>query len=371
MIWRTDERRDSHADLRKEAEESATKDGGFFDFDDLPAFSGAEGPLVVFPTGTSLNSASDAQAAPPRRSAAVSRAAGTPDFTDLQERLAKFQLLETSETWEWDAPPPETQALAAALTTGNLEEKEALALLKRRADISRCAGDLQRTALHVAAEKCYVKLIEELLKHRADPNRADRAGETALFAVAHSVSWSSAAPRHRRATVQRLVEGEADINFSNPRGRMPLHVAVSCKDASVLSALLDELADVNAKDLGGFTALMWAAGRGSAEQVQQLLDAKAESDLVANRGQTALVFALTNNCEEVVEILKKRAAEADHQAKVPPQHEQAESRSEMHMPFLGQVGSRFAPVLVQVVSTECFAELLEGGLHGPKSLCCS
>ena len=32
--------------------------------------------------------------------------------------------------------------------------------------------------------------------------------------------------------------------------------AVSCKDASVLSALLDELADVNAKDLGGFTALM-------------------------------------------------------------------------------------------------------------------
>ena len=33
------------------------------------------------------------------------------------------------------------------------------------------------------------------------------AGETALFAVAHSVSWSSAAPRHRRATVQRLVEG--------------------------------------------------------------------------------------------------------------------------------------------------------------------
>ncbi|CAL1145507.1 unnamed protein product, partial [Cladocopium goreaui] len=308
----------------------------------------------VFPTGTSLNSASDAQAAPSRRSAAVSRAAGTPDFTDLQERLAKFQLLETSETWEWDAPPPETQALAAALTTGNLEEKEALAafyflilwpLLKRRADISICAGDLQRTALHVAAEKCYVKLIEELLKHRADPNRADRAGETALFAVAHSVSWSSAAPRHRRATVQRLVEGEADINFSNPRGRMPLHVAVSCKDASVLSALLDELADVNAKDLGGFTALMWAAGRGSAEQVQQLLDAKAESDLVANRGQTALVFALTNNCEEVVEILKKRAAAADHQAKVPPQHEQAESRSEMHMPFLGQVGSRFAPDL--------------------------
>eukprot|EP00435_Cladocopium_sp_Y103_P024989 s2348_g6.t1 len=284
------------------------------------------------------------QAAPPRRSAAVSRAAGTPDFTDLQERLAKFQLLETSETLEWDAPLPdlpETQALAAALTTGNLEEKEALALLKKRADISRCAGDLQRTALHVAAEKCYVKLIEELLKHRADPN------QTALFAVAHSVSWSSAAPRQRRATVQRLVEGEADINFSNPRGRMPLHVAVSCKDASVLSALLDELADVNAKDLGGFTALMWAAGRGSAEQVQQLLDAKADSDLVANRGQTALVFALTNNCDEVVEILQKRAAAAaDHEAKVPPQqHEQAKSKSEMHMPFLGQVGSRFAPDL--------------------------
>ena len=36
---------------------------------------------------------------------------------------------------------------------------------------------------------------------------ATGSGETSLFALAHSISWCDQAPRHRRATVQSLVEG--------------------------------------------------------------------------------------------------------------------------------------------------------------------
>ena len=42
------------------------------------------------------------------------------------------------------------------------------------------------------------------------PNRSQpplSAGETPLFALAHSVSWCDQAPRSRKAAVQRLLEG--------------------------------------------------------------------------------------------------------------------------------------------------------------------
>ncbi|CAK9017302.1 unnamed protein product [Durusdinium trenchii] len=209
---------------------------------------------------------------------------------------------------------PSAASAVLALAHGEVDEKEAIALLKQRADVHACAGDLQRSMLHFAAEKCYVKLLEELLKRRADPNHADRAGETSLFALAHSISWCDQAPRHRRATVQRLVEGAADVNFANPRGKTPLHVAAGHTDAAALEALLAERADVDARDLGGFTALMWAAGRGHGGNVQRLLDARARSDLSANRGQTAMLFALTNHCEEVVKTLEEHAALQDRKA---------------------------------------------------------
>eukprot|EP00913_Durusdinium_trenchii_P012879 g12094.t1 len=215
--------------------------------------------------------------------------------------------------------------------------------------------------------RCYVKLLEELLKRRADPNHADRAGETSLFALAHSISWCDQAPRHRRATVQRLVEGAADVNFANPRGKTPLHVAAGHTDAAALEALLAERADVDARDLGGFTALMWAAGRGHGGNVQRLLDARARSDLSANRGQTAMLFALTNHCEEVVKTLEEHAALQDRKAGVLPEWAHRSTvnvggisggapsvapspapslaRCDETKPFMGQVRARFVPDL--------------------------
>eukprot|EP00434_Breviolum_minutum_P005309 symbB.v1.2.004682.t1/scaffold271.1/size245249/5 len=283
----------------------------------------------------SLNTQEVTPVPPQRLAAATAISRGGIDVEGLQEQLAKFQL-DSSDVEDQSYQP---QALAAALGTQNLDEKEALGLLKKRADLSRCTGDLQRTALHLAAEKSYVNLIEELLKCRVDANRADRAGESPLFALAHSISWSSAPTKQRRASVQRLVEGDADINFANPRGKTPLHVAVSCNDGAVVSALLDEMADVNARDLGGFTALMWAAGRGGVELVQQLLKAKARSELMANRGQTALLFAATNHCHEVTKIL-------DAQAKAEPEQPEEPRRiNDMNLPYMGQVASRFAPDL--------------------------
>eukprot|EP00439_Symbiodinium_sp_Y106_P060567 s1533_g8.t6 len=180
---------------------------------------------------------------------------------------------------------------------GRLDEKSALALLRGRADPNAVLGALRRTPLFAAAERCNIKLIDSLLKFRADVNRADLAGETPLFALCHAAAWADASLHSRRAAVQRLLEGEADIDFANPRGRTPLHAAITSGDVAVLSVLLEDAANVNARDLGGFTALMWAAGRGNAEVVKALLTARANTALAANLAECShLKNRLAGSC---------------------------------------------------------------------------
>ncbi|OLP84026.1 putative phosphatase YitU [Symbiodinium microadriaticum] len=237
---------------------------------------------------------------------------------------------------------------------GPLDEKSALALLRGRADPNAALGALRRTPLFAAAERCNIKLIDNLLKFRADVNRADLAGETPLFALCHAAAWADASLRSRRAAVQRLLEGEADIDFANPRGRTPLHAAITSGDIAVLSVLLEDTANVNARDLGGFTALMWAAGRGNAEVVKALLTARANTASAANRGETAMLFALTNKCESVVETLQNHADQQPREGKAAKAATLAHCRHGDPEPaaFMGQVRAKFAPDL----SSHSYAE---------------
>jgi len=253
-------------------------------------------------------------------------------------------------------------------------EPEAIEILKRRADVHHQVGDLQRYPLHMAAEQCYPQLIVELIKARADPNKADFTGEIPLHTAAHSGGWCDSPAPQRRLAVERLVEGRADVNFANPRGRTPLHIAASSGDATIMEALLREAADVNAADLGGFTPLMWAAGHGRADTVQALLDAEADMNLQASRGQTALLFAMTNNKTVVVDTLEghlaikdkqegwrkalRQSAEKDASSQgqstegAVAKRQEAEgkqAKATLHFPYMGKVREEYAPSLTSNV----------------------
>mmetsp|Transcript_80230 Transcript_80230/g.250102 ORF Transcript_80230/g.250102 Transcript_80230/m.250102 type:complete len:472 (+) Transcript_80230:61-1476(+) len=412
------------AEERKEAEAKAEQaGGGLFDFDDLPqpeprkieapariAPRSRRGPLR-FAERAAEQALEDCERSRTVRTArqqiqdALEQQLKAIPLGDIRRRHLREKAKEDTARAPPDPPPsrqqarewarqlctlqrdPEENPLPGATPEGyrqevpksvEILEPEAIEILKKRADVNHQVGDLKRYPLHMAAERCYPQLIAELLKARADPNKADFSGETPLHTVGHSGGWCEAPPAQRRLAVERLVEGRADLSFANPRGRTPLHIAASAGDGTIMAALVREMADVNAADLGGFTPLMWAAGHGRADAVQSLLDAEADMNLQANRGQTAMLFALTNKKTLVVEALEGHLAIKDKQEEwrkaLRQEGENANSgqgqkagagggkregeevaeetkpaKATMYFPYMGKVREEYAPSLTSNV----------------------
>lgn len=403
------------AEQRREAEEKALEAGGLFDFDDLPkpeprrieaparvAPRSKRGPLRLAERAAE-RALEDYELRAKNRTArqqiqdALESELKAIPLGDVRRRQLRERAKEETARAPEDPPPSRQQARAWTRQLCTLQrepedapppvglpegqkpdvpkpveilEPEAIEILKKRADVTHQVGDLKRYPLHMAAERCYPQLIAELIKARADPNKADFSGEIPLHTVAHSGGWCESPPAQRRLAVERLIEGRADLNFANPRGRTPLHIAASSGDGTVMSTLLREAADVNAVDLGGFTPLMWASGHGRTESVQALLDAEADPSLQANRGQTALLFALTNSKTCVVEVLEGHLALKDKQeewrrslrqdgeqdasadkaqetggAVAKREDEDKSAKATMYFPYMGKVREEFAPSL--------------------------
>eukprot|EP00445_Apocalathium_hangoei_P029452 CAMPEP_0203921654 /NCGR_PEP_ID=MMETSP0359-20131031/61782_1 /ASSEMBLY_ACC=CAM_ASM_000338 /TAXON_ID=268821 /ORGANISM="Scrippsiella Hangoei, Strain SHTV-5" /LENGTH=400 /DNA_ID=CAMNT_0050849381 /DNA_START=60 /DNA_END=1259 /DNA_ORIENTATION=+ len=341
-----------HADAAREAAEATAvgSGAGLFDFDDLPwqSSSASASPLALPTAALDVQemlkrSRQDIQRAldvelgalplgdPRRRQARIQARVEAADSAadPARERRSARELGRLLCTLQRERPmatPGDGEAVEedgwgrkqdrpAPDMSLRIDEREALEILRRRADVSLRVGDLQRQPLHAAAEHGFARLVSALLDARAAPNSADFAGDSPLHVAAHSWPWCQAAARERRHAVAALVAGRAEVDFGNARGRTALHIAAAAGDGEVLRALLARRADANARDLGAFTALMWAAGRGEEGEVRALLDAAADASLQAHRGQSAMLFALTNGQSLVCDLLQERVAAF---ASVPP-----------------------------------------------------
>jgi len=113
--------------------------------------------------------------------------------------------------------------------------------------------------------------VELLLRHGADPNVRDSAGNTALHRAAENGVTD---------VVAVLLRYGADPNARNKEGRTPLHVAAERCRRDVVELLLRHGADPNARSARGATPLYYAANCG-VEVVRILLVAGAAPDAKA------------------------------------------------------------------------------------------
>jgi ankyrin repeat protein len=145
-----------------------------------------------------------------------------------------------------------------------------------------------RTPLSWAAEGLDEAVVKLLLEAGADVESRDDEGRTPLSWAADVDSWNvddddswdvddddywtllKAVAKAREAMVKLLLEGGANIESRDGKGRTPLSQAARRGDEAVVKLLLEGGANVDSGDDDGETPLSWAAANGQ-EAVVKLL----------------------------------------------------------------------------------------------------
>lgn len=224
-----------------------------------------------------------------------------------------------------------SSALLWAADKGQLSQL--LKSIRMRADLN-VRRPRARTVLFWAVESSRpwsTKLVERLLKKRANPNVVDIDGKTPLHLRIG----------HNPLKVKLLLEHGADPNYVDSWGKSPLHIAVSarnvsmiellmkhganplakgrretsplfdaarCYNENILSHLISKGVNLDATNSGGQTLLHVAVEARNQMAVQALLAKGAKVDSVDSKSRTALHLAANSRCEEIARALLNHGA---------------------------------------------------------------
>ncbi len=171
-------------------------------------------------------------------------------------------------------------------------------------EICLCNSDNKYTALHLAAQKGAVKIINLLLEKGQGTlaNKVDRHGQTALH-------WCSYSQEHfpSAEALVRIMEPE-DLSIQNNDNQYTvLHLAAQGGNITLIDLLVAKGGHgLTCKiDQYGQTALHWSASKGDYQACQILCKHMDKSDInrKAQSGQTARDFAIAKNHSEIISLL--------------------------------------------------------------------
>jgi len=144
--------------------------------------------------------------------------------------------------------------------------------------------------------------IERLMQTDVDLDAVRGDGMTALhWAVFHDDTRLS----------ERLIEKGADVQVENRYGVRPLSLACQNGNGELVAVLLKAGADPNTKLLGGETALMTAARTGRPDPIRHLIRRGADVDAQDRKDQTAIMWAAAEGNLMAVDLLID--ADADYE----------------------------------------------------------
>lgn len=176
------------------------------------------------------------------------------------------------------------------------------------------------TALHIAAERGFTHTVKELLGCKnADVNHTTKKGKSALssavvggFDEVVRVLLAAGADAstilkdgksvlmiaHTKLTAELLISYGADPNFADKEGNTPLMFAAALGENDILRAMLAGNANPDTVNAQGFSALMFAASRGHTESISVLAEGGASVDLQDMYGSTALQLAVRKGAKQ-------------------------------------------------------------------------
>ena len=227
-----------------------------------------------------------------------------------------------------------------------------------------------------AAYEGDIVFVDLYLKHKADPNKANDLGMTALYFASSFPSWDSNdrivphmrhdqihtrknlrdSGRFRRygdlfakysayledarlpnklQVVKLLIKLGAHVDAKDNRGMTPLMAAISGSMKDIAEELIKSGADVNAKDNEGKTPIMFAVyNNQNAELVEYLLQKGADISVPVNKGKFAGLYPLDlaklsdhPNRDKYISLLEKAAHKLQHMPESPELRQALEDKT--------------------------------------------
>jgi ankyrin repeat protein len=142
-------------------------------------------------------------------------------------------------------------------------------------------------------------MVEVLLEYKADPNLRDKQGNIPL---------SLAIQKANEEAAEQLLANKADTQRTDLNGNTALHFAAGSYPSGV-ELLLTHKADPNAKNMEGLTPVHLAAGTTMTNTITLLLDNSGDVNACDNTGDTPLHKALKALKQPTIRTLLDRGAD--------------------------------------------------------------
>ena len=165
----------------------------------------------------------------------------------------------------------------------------------------------------------HVECVATVLRHAGQ----DKALHQALLRQHNGANFTAlhlAALHGQRRVVQLLLRERAEVDSANDFGETPLHVSSKKGHAQAVCALLASGASVNQTDQRGLTALHHCcATPGGKDVADALMEVKADVNLRDNVGNTPLHLACaTGTHRTVVSLLKYKVNDSAPKPRIQP-----------------------------------------------------
>ena len=151
------------------------------------------------------------------------------------------------------------------------------------------------SALMIASEQGYDKLVALFLTHPMQVNSENKMGLSALHL---------ATKNGHTKIVELLIQHRANINKPMPNGLPPIFEAVAKGYTAILSLFIDKGADINSTVLTTQTSLLSiASALGKTSTAQLLLEKGADPNLANNLGITPIFLSIGKQNIEITKLL--------------------------------------------------------------------
>lgn len=186
------------------------------------------------------------------------------------------------------------KALGQAAEEGDVAVAEALLAKGTPVDVLNVCS---RTPLYLAAKNGHFRMVDVLLKARADVDKGNS------YWGGKGTPLAAAAEMGHLEVAKLLLNAKACASSVSRDSTHPLHLAAEKNHALVCKLLLERGAEVEAVDAGRDTALHKAAYDDNEETVALLIEAKANIDALNGYGQAPLTVAAHGNRHKTVKLL--------------------------------------------------------------------